>query len=219
MPDKVLLTTLAINVLFLATGAIELGFCLIAQGLVDKETGEDGREAVRHLFYRQFPLTAGIANAALILGTFVFTLPGLASKGRSWLKISGYMVTVCAVFTLCLGVVLWVMTLKVKDDFFPTYLDQETSVQSAIQTTVGESSELLVVVEGDMLIEVFSLVAVAISTPLRRLSSRTRHVPVLRRLRCSAAVRRPSRALPISPLMSSLPRSLAWSVSILFAST
>ncbi|KAJ3477968.1 hypothetical protein NLG97_g8698 [Lecanicillium saksenae] len=136
MPDKVLLTTLAINVLFLATGAIELGFCLVVRGLLDNDP-VDGREAVRHLLYRQFPLDAGIANASIILGTFVFTLLGLASKGRSVLKISGYLIALCAVFTLCLGVVLWVMTLRVKEQFFPVYLDQETSIQSAIQTSFG----------------------------------------------------------------------------------
>ncbi|OAR01429.1 hypothetical protein LLEC1_05397 [Akanthomyces lecanii] len=136
MPDKVLLSTLAINVLFLATGAIELGFCLVVQGLLDKDP-VDGREAVRHLLYRHFPLDAGIANASIILGTFVFTLLGLASKGRSVLKLSGYLVAVCAVFTLCLGVVLWVMTLRVKEDFFPTYLDQDPSIQASIQTSFG----------------------------------------------------------------------------------
>ena len=136
MPDKVLLSTLAINVLFLATGAIELGFCLVVQGLLDKDP-VDGREAVRHLLYRQFPLDAGIANASIILGTFVFTLLGLASKGRSVLKLSGYLISFCAIFTLCLGVVLWVMTLRVKEDFFPTYLDQEPSIQSSIQTSVS----------------------------------------------------------------------------------
>ncbi|KAJ6781003.1 hypothetical protein PWT90_09943 [Aphanocladium album] len=139
MPDKVLLTTLAINVLFLATGAIELGFCLVVKGLLDNDVASvGGTEAVRHLLYRRFPLDAGIANASIILGTFVFTLLGLASsKGRAWLKLGGYLIALCAVFTLCLGVVLWVMTLRVKEQFFPTYLDQEDSVQSAIQTSFG----------------------------------------------------------------------------------
>ncbi|EGX95021.1 tetraspanin [Cordyceps militaris CM01] len=136
MPDKVLLATLAINILFLATGALELGFCLVVQGLLGQEP-VDGREAVRHLLYREFPLDAGIANASIILATFVFTLVGLASKGRSVLKLSGYLIAFCAIFTLCLGVVLWVMTLRVKETFYPTYLDQDPSVQSAIQTSFG----------------------------------------------------------------------------------
>ncbi|KAM3442876.1 hypothetical protein NHJ13734_002114 [Beauveria thailandica] len=136
MPDKVLLATLGINVLFLATGALELGFCLVVRGLLDKEPN-DGRDAVRHLLHRQFPLDAGVANASIILATSVFALAGLASKGRSMLKLSGYLISFCAIFTLCLGVVLWVMTLRVKEQFFPTYLDQEPSVQSSIQTSFG----------------------------------------------------------------------------------
>lgn len=138
MPDKVHLATLAINFLFLGTGALELGFCLVARGMLASDQGpDDGREVVRHLLYRQFPLSAGIANASIVLATFALALVGLASKGRSVLKLTGYLTAFCAIFTLCLGVVLWVMTLRVKEQFFPTYLDQETSVQSAIQTAVS----------------------------------------------------------------------------------
>lgn len=135
MPDKVLLTAIGADALFLATGAIQLGFCLVAQGIRDDDP-RTGQEAVRNLLYQRLPLTAGIANAAFVLITFAFTLPGLASQGRAWLKVGGYMVTFCALFSLCVGVFLWVMTLRVKADFSPVYLDMEDSVQSLIQTSV-----------------------------------------------------------------------------------
>lgn len=135
MPDKVLLTAIGADALFLATGAIQLGFCLVARGIRD-DTPRSGQEAIRNLLYQRLPLTAGIANAALVLITFAFTLPGLASQGRAWLKMGGYMVTLCGVFSLCLGVVLWVQTLRVKETFAPVYLDLDDSVQSLMQTSV-----------------------------------------------------------------------------------
>jgi hypothetical protein len=138
MPDKVLLTAIGADALFLATGAIQLGFCLVAQGLRD-DTPRSGQEAIRNLLYQRLPLTAGIANAALVLITFAFTLPGLASQGRAWLKVGGYMVTVCGVFTLCVGVYLWVMTLCIKANFAPVYLELDDTVQSLVQTSVGSS--------------------------------------------------------------------------------
>ncbi len=135
MPDKVLLAAIGADALFLATGAIQLGFCLVAQGIRD-DAPRTGQEAIRNLLYQRLPLTAGIANAAFVLATFAFTLPGLASQGRAWLKLAGYMVTFCGLFSLCVGVFLWVMTLRVKADFSPVYLDLEDSLQSLVQTSV-----------------------------------------------------------------------------------
>lgn len=135
MPDKVFLTTLAADVLFLATGAIQLGFSLVVQSHLGN-TPKDGHEAIRNFLYHRFPFTAGIVNGAFILATFLFTLPGLLMSARSWLKASGYMITGCGIFTLCLGVFLWVMTLRIKEDLFPVYEDAESDIQSLVQTSV-----------------------------------------------------------------------------------
>lgn len=97
---------------------------------------QDGEEATRNLLYQRFPLAAGIANGALVIIAFALSLPGLLMPLRGWLKASGYMVTLCGLFTLCVGVYLWVMTLNLKDEFFDTYLDQEPKVQDLIQTRV-----------------------------------------------------------------------------------
>ncbi|OAQ68502.1 tetraspanin [Pochonia chlamydosporia 170] len=132
MPNKVFTTTLGINALFLASGCLELGFSLVVQNQMTKAP-QDGQEAVRNLLYKMFPLTAGIINGAITIGVFAFTLLGLMTPKRSLLKAGGYLITICGVFTLCLGVYLWIMTLRLKDGFFGTYLEQEPSVQSLIQ--------------------------------------------------------------------------------------
>ncbi|KAL7951923.1 hypothetical protein V8C42DRAFT_305643 [Trichoderma barbatum] len=134
MPDKVFLATLVANVLFLATGAMELGFSIAAINVKNKAP-VDGHDATRHLIYQNFPLTVGIVNAVFILVTFVFTIPALALVKRNLLKISGYMITVCAVFTLAVGLYLWIMTLTLKETFQPIYAAQDSTVQSLVQNS------------------------------------------------------------------------------------
>lgn len=135
MANKVFTTTLGISLLFLASGCLELGFSLVVRNMMSNRP-ESGQEAVRNLLYQMFPLTAGIANGAATLATFAFTLLGLMSPMRSWLKAGGYLITMCGLFTLCLGVYLWIMTLRLKDGFFPTYLELEPGVQSLVQQSV-----------------------------------------------------------------------------------
>lgn len=143
MPDKVFVATLLADALFLASGAMELGFSIAALNLKDKAPA-DGRDATRHILYQHFPLAAGIANAALVLATFLFTVPALALAKRSLLKVSGYMITLCAVFTLAVGLNLWIMTLRLKETFEPFYAAQDTAVQSMMQTSVCPPYPLII---------------------------------------------------------------------------
>ncbi|KAL7899762.1 hypothetical protein HDV63DRAFT_325036 [Trichoderma sp. SZMC 28014] len=134
MPDKVFVATVIADLLFLASGAMELGFSIAAMNLKDK-TPTDGQDATRHLLYQRFPLVVGIVNAIFILVTFLFTLPAMALVKRNLLKISGYMITVCAVFTLAVGLYLWIMTLQLKETFLPVYENQDSSIQSLVQVS------------------------------------------------------------------------------------
>ncbi|KAL7792632.1 hypothetical protein V8C37DRAFT_380118 [Trichoderma ceciliae] len=134
MPDKLLVTTLVADMLFLASGAIELGFCIAAMNLKDRAP-IDGQDATRHLIYQRFPLTVGVVNAVLVLVTFVLTIPALALVKRNLLKICGYTITLCGVFTLAVGLYLWIMTLRLKETFEPIYADQDSTIQSLVQTS------------------------------------------------------------------------------------
>lgn len=60
MVNKIQLTFVAADVLFLATGAITLGFSLIARQNMTKDA-TNGREAVRHLIYQNFPFEGGFS--------------------------------------------------------------------------------------------------------------------------------------------------------------
>jgi len=56
MRDKVLLSYVLIDGVFVVTGAIMLGFCVVVQNFMF-ETPKTGDQAARDLLYQQFPLT------------------------------------------------------------------------------------------------------------------------------------------------------------------
>ncbi|AEO65125.1 0d7b7104-6a15-436e-b9d0-6a9954dff562 [Thermothielavioides terrestris] len=134
MVNGVQLTYVVADGLFLLMGIFILAFSVIV-GNIRNEVPTDGQQAARNLLYQGFPLTAGIVNAAFIFATFLMTLPGLATSSRRWLKIAGYMAVVCAVFTMILGLYLWIFTLKTKEDFAPLFSAQSDNVKSLMQTS------------------------------------------------------------------------------------
>lgn len=134
MVNKILLTTVVADILFLASGAFQLGFALIVKRVMGEQATE-GMQAARNLLYQRFPLQAGIVNAIMIFVTFALTLPGLVTPARGWLKLSGGLVTVCGLFSLCIGIYLWILTLRTKADFFQIWMRQEAPVQDLMQTS------------------------------------------------------------------------------------
>lgn len=86
--------------------------------------------------YRAKVLTAGIVNGVLVFVTFAFTLPAIAMPTRGWLKLSGYMLVVNAIFSVVLGLYLWILTLKTKETLSPLWNQQTPRVQDLMQTTV-----------------------------------------------------------------------------------
>jgi hypothetical protein len=82
---------------------------------------------------------AGIANAAFTLFIFLLTLPAIATPARGWLKFAGYLVVADALFTLIIGLDLWIITLKTKQEFFEIWTTQPANVQDLLQTTVSST--------------------------------------------------------------------------------
>ncbi|TDZ21210.1 hypothetical protein C8034_v003969 [Colletotrichum sidae] len=133
MANKVLMAFVAADVLFAITGALILGYSLINQNTMN-EVPTEGVQAAIRLSTKQFPLTAGIVNAVFIFVTFLFTIPGMITPARGWLKVSGYMVTFCGVFSLIIGVYLWVLSLTTKADFAKLWISADPSVQELMQS-------------------------------------------------------------------------------------
>lgn len=192
MANKVLGAYVVADLLFVITGAILVGFCVIVQNQMFQVPTE-GAMAVEDLLYQMFPLTgmwpkvnssmgagwrnarhrvsglgrlqmveqdgeatrdsgttglthnltAGIVNGVLIFATFALTLPAIAMPTRGWLKLSGYFIVLNAVFSIILGLYLWIITLRTKETFSPVWNAQTATVQSLMQTTVRLASKLL----------------------------------------------------------------------------
>lgn len=86
--------------------------------------------------------TAGIVNGVLIFATFALTLPAIAMPTRGWLKLSAYFIVFNAMFSVILGLYLWIITLRTKETFSPIWNAQTASVQGLMQTTVRQETWL-----------------------------------------------------------------------------
>ncbi|KAK3693997.1 hypothetical protein B0T22DRAFT_437122 [Podospora appendiculata] len=133
MANKVLMAYVVADGLFVIMGIFMLAFSIVVQN-IQNEIPTEGRQAARNLLYQRFPLTAGIGNAVLVFLTFLITIPGLITPARVWLKLGSYMATICAMFSLILGLYLWILTLKTKEDFAPLFFAQKPAVQELMQS-------------------------------------------------------------------------------------
>ncbi|KAI0379136.1 hypothetical protein F5Y04DRAFT_260516 [Hypomontagnella monticulosa] len=133
MVNKVMAAFIGADGLFVSMGAIMLGFSIIVQQTCF-DTPVDGNDAARDLLYRRFPFTAGIVNAVFIFITFLATIPALATNNRSWLKLAAYMIVVDAIFTMAIGVDLWIITLKMKQEYLDIWMSQPAQIQELMQT-------------------------------------------------------------------------------------
>ncbi|KXJ93980.1 tetraspanin [Microdochium bolleyi] len=133
MVNKILAAFVFADFMFAVGGALMLGFSVIVQQTVSQQA-TDGMEVAKNLLYRDFPFNVGIANAVLTFIIFAFTLPGLATGSRGWLKVAGYLVVVNALFTMGIGINLWTTTLKMRERFSGIWVAQPAEVQSLLQT-------------------------------------------------------------------------------------
>lgn len=83
-----------------------------------------------------FQITAGIVNGVLVFVTFALTLPAIAMPTRGWLKLSGYFIVINAIYSVVLGLYLWILTLQTKERLSPIWNVQTSQVQDLMQTSV-----------------------------------------------------------------------------------
>ncbi|CAK7265209.1 hypothetical protein SEPCBS119000_001395 [Sporothrix epigloea] len=138
MANKVLIAYIVADILFAIMGGLMLSFSIIVKNELST-TGlpADGVAVVRNLLYSRFPLTAGIINGIFYFVTFVCTIPAMIMSGRGWLAFSGYMVLITALFSLVIGLDLWIITLDIKEQFTPVWSAQTAQVQDLVQTAFG----------------------------------------------------------------------------------
>jgi len=134
MPALTVFSTFVVaDFLFLAGGALLLGFALIE----DADMGEAMSKSniVRNLLFTYSPATAAIVNAGLVFFAFVVSIPGLILPStRGWLRFLAVLVVMSAFFTMIIGLDIWGHTLKTRSEFSTIYATLPPSSQDLIQT-------------------------------------------------------------------------------------
>lgn len=73
----------------------------------------------------------------MVFATFVLALPSLIMRdSRLWLKVQGWLVIVSGIFTLIIGLIIWIETLRTRTELNSLWGQQTPSVQSLLQRRV-----------------------------------------------------------------------------------
>jgi len=133
--NKILITYLAADFLFVLGGALLFGTALVFEAKV--QTAPSLESAPTILLFKQVPLQAVAVNAVFVFATFAISLPGvLVSNNRFWLKLQGWLTIVCAAFTLVLGLMVWYETLQTRAELNVVWGQESTAMQSLLQQAV-----------------------------------------------------------------------------------
>ncbi|KAI4176776.1 MAG: hypothetical protein LQ348_005944 [Seirophora lacunosa] len=87
-----------------------------------------------HLLLAHAPLNGALADAGLIFATFVVSLPALIfTNNRIWLKVHSWMVLVCILLTLVIGLEVWFSTLKTRANLAIMWSKESPQIQHLLQ--------------------------------------------------------------------------------------
>ncbi|OSS50531.1 hypothetical protein B5807_05145 [Epicoccum nigrum] len=132
MPTKLMLAFVGFDFLFAGCGGLLLGFSLMSEAAMQEKPTV--ANVTQNLLLGQCPLTAGVVNAIFIFVTFLLSLPALfLPTNRGWLRAQGWLVVICATFTLGLGVAIWFETLQTRQNLSNLWGRESPQIQSLLQ--------------------------------------------------------------------------------------
>jgi len=132
MVNRILLVFLAFDFLFVACGGLILAVVLMTRAT--QQSAQTVPFVAQNLLLEQIPLMAAGINALIIFGTFLLSIPAIVMpKHRAFLRIHGYAVVFCALFTMVIGLFIWFDTLKTKSNLAVLWAQQTPHVQSLLQ--------------------------------------------------------------------------------------
>ncbi|KAH4057639.1 hypothetical protein HBI56_073480 [Parastagonospora nodorum] len=132
MPTKLMMVFVGFNFLFAGCGGLLLGFSLMSEQSIRNTPSVDN--VTQNLLLGQCPLTAGVVNAIFVFVTFLLSLPGLfLPTNRGWLRAQGWLVIICATFTLGLGLAIWLETLQTRKNLSNIWGRERPLIQSLLQ--------------------------------------------------------------------------------------
>lgn len=127
-----MLVFIAFDLIFVAGGGLLVGFSLTSEAT--KRQSPTVGNVAQNLLLDQCPLTAGVVNSIFVFVTFLYSLPALfLPQNRGWLRAQGWLVVVCATFTLGLGLSVWVETLQTRKNLGIVWGRETPLVQSLLQ--------------------------------------------------------------------------------------
>jgi hypothetical protein len=130
--NKLLLTYLGVDFLFLLCGGLLLGFSLVNQQ--QQQSKLNTSTVAFSVLLNECPLAAGVVNAVFVFITFLVSLPALAlPTNRGWLKLQGLLVVICSFFTLVLGLFIWFDTLQTRKNLGSLWGEESSEIQSLLQ--------------------------------------------------------------------------------------
>lgn len=89
-------------------------------------------------------LIGALFNAGLVFFTFLISLPALLlPSNRVWFTIHGWLVMLCGITTLVLGLNVWFSTLKTRSNVGDIWRRQADSDLSLIQQKVSQTRAFL----------------------------------------------------------------------------
>ncbi|KAF2639291.1 tetraspanin [Massarina eburnea CBS 473.64] len=132
MPTKLMLIFVGMDLLFAGCGGLLLGFSLTSEQRLRETPTIDN--VTQNLLLGQCPLTGGVVNSIFIFATFLLSLPALfLPTNRGWLRTQGWLVMFCAIFTLGLGLAVWVETLQTRAALGLIWTRETPLIQSLLQ--------------------------------------------------------------------------------------
>ncbi|KAK7536463.1 uncharacterized protein J3D65DRAFT_419403 [Phyllosticta citribraziliensis] len=134
MADKILLTLAAFELLFLVSGGLIMGFSVVSKESLSKDLTISN--VAQHILLQETPtpLTAGIVNAVFIFVSFLFVLPAFFLRtNKGWLRIHGWAVVVSGTFTLIVGLIIWIETLRTRSLLGKIWASEQPSTQNLLQ--------------------------------------------------------------------------------------
>lgn len=125
------ITFLIAQAVFISTSIL----MIVASVIWMKERENPTLESIpRTLLLKQFPLTATLANGVLVIITGLVAVPALlAPTSRTFLKAQIWLLIVCGIFTLVLGLNEWFQTLRTRANLNTLWGQQTVAVQSLLQ--------------------------------------------------------------------------------------
>lgn len=81
--------------------------------------------------------SGALADAGLIFLAFITSIPGLILKAnRTWFKVHSWMVLVCILVTLVIGLDIWFSTLKTRSNLAVMWHKESPQIQHLLQERV-----------------------------------------------------------------------------------